>query len=384
VVDNRMTSDRIERVRQEMGRLGVDGLLVGTPMNTAYLSGFVAVTYSRPMMVLIDFQGCRLVIPELEEEHAEARVADGISLHTYSDKDLGGLGGRSTQHLALEVIARLLGEGDVRRLGFESALSYGNFQLLRDAVEGELVPVAGVVEGLRLRKIAAEADRVRQACAVADHGMKIEIDATRPGVSEMEIMAAGDAAMLKLAAEGHPDVVVTVGSRPVSGPNTEIPHSLTGPRRLRAGDVVIHGCGAAVAGYCSEVERTVFIGRPSPEATAAFAAMYRSQRRGFEEIHPGARCCDVDRACRRVLEEAGYGRFILHRTGHGMGLEGHEAPYLSLADETVLEPGMVVSVEPGIYIPGLGGFRHSDTVLVTDAGCEILTGYPRDLEAMIL
>jgi Xaa-Pro aminopeptidase len=148
--------------------------------------------------------------------------------------------------------------------------------------------------------------------------------------------------------------------------------------------VLVTGAAAPVWGYLSELERTMVLGEPTAEQVRFFAHMTAAQEVAFDAIRPGARCADVDRAVRAYYEEHDLMTYWRHHTGHAIGLRYHEGPFLDTGDATPIEPGMVFTVEPGIYVPGLGGFRHSDTVLVTEAGIEQLTYYPRDLEALTI
>jgi Xaa-Pro dipeptidase len=241
-----------------------------------------------------------------------------------------------------------------------------------------------LVEPQRLVKDADELALIRKGCVLAEHGMAVEVDASTVGTAEIAIMAEGNAAMLREAARRFPEDEVSAGSRPVSGEKTVLPHSIPSGRQLRSGDGVIHGTGCAVNGYYSEDERTIFVERASAEQRRLFEVMLRAQEAAIAAIRAGVPCRDVDRAARSVIEDAGLGAAFIHRTGHGIGIDYHELPFFAPGDETALAPGIVMSVEPGIYIPGVGGFRHSDTIVVTEAGCEILTPYPKDLESLIV
>jgi len=152
---------------------------------------------------------------------------------------------------------------------------------------------------------------------------------------------------------------------------------------LKPGDVLVTGAGAGVFGYNSELERTMFVGEPDKEKTKFFNLMMQAQEIAFDNIRPGRKCSEVDAAVREFYEKNGLWDYWRHHTGHAIGLLGHEAPFFDIGDHTIMKPGMVFSVEPGLYVMGLGGFRHSDTVLVTETGMEMLTYYPRDLESMI-
>jgi Xaa-Pro dipeptidase len=182
----------------------------------------------------------------------------------------------------------------------------------------------------------------------------------------------------------HFDYRVGVESRPVSGPKTVLPHSLPSARQLATGDVVIHGTGCTLNGYYGEDERTIFSEQASDAQRRLFDIMQRAAAAARGAIRPGVPCREIDRAARSVIEDAGHGAQFIHRTGHGLGLDFHELPFFAPGDDTELLPGMVMSVEPGIYVEEVGGFRHSDTVVVTGDGCESLTSYPRDVEALVV
>lgn len=376
---------RIDKVMQAVRDAGLDALLVLTPANTYYVSGFRAITYSRPVMVVLGEEPA-LIIPELEFTHAQDR-SQIPRIRTYSDMALGGLAGKSTLQLAADLCVDTLRESGLRgrRVGYEpTGITVDGYAYLSAAWDAPLAPVKGTIERLRMVKEAAELHLVRVGAELADLGMSIEVEASTEGTSEIEIMALGNAAMLVEAARRHPDLNVTAGSRPVSGDKTVLPHSIPSGKRLAPGDVVIHGTGCVTNGYYSEDERTIFVGAPTAEQRRVFDVMLRAQLAAVGAIRPGRPCKDVDHAARVVIEEAGYGAAFIHRTGHGMGIDIHEPPFFAASDDTIIAPGMVMSVEPGIYLPGLGGFRHSDTIFVTEDGCEVVTKYPKTLPEVIV
>jgi Xaa-Pro aminopeptidase len=170
----------------------------------------------------------------------------------------------------------------------------------------------------------------------------------------------------------------------IAGTNTSMPHGMRREGGLRPGDVIITGAGALVGGYHSELERTMIVGEPSAEFRAYFEAMTHIQEVAFAALRPGRTCADAERDISGAIAAMGYADLQRHHTGHGIGLEGHEQPFIDMGDETELRPGMVLSVEPGLYVPGFAGFRHSDTVVITDKGCDALTFYPRDLDNLIV
>lgn len=374
---------RVEQVLRGARDAGVDALIVLAPANTYYISGFRAITYSRPVLVIV-WDEPALIIPELEEAHARERSVIR-HIRTYSDMALGGLTGKSTFQLAIDLTVEVMRELGLRgrRIGFEpTSFTVDAHAYLSEAWGKPLMPVKGVVEQLRTIKDEEELELIRIGAELAEHGMRVEVDGSVPGATEIEIMARGNAAMLELAARRYPDLHITSGSRPVSGEKSVLPHSIPSGRRLGSRDIVIHGTGCVVEGYYSEDERTIFAGAPTPQQERLFEIMVRAQQAAVDAIRPGVRCKEIDRAARSVIDDAGYGAQFTHRTGHGIGIDIHEAPYFSASDEMVLQPGMVMSVEPGIYVEGAGGFRHSDTIVVTRDGRDVLTKFPKNLAAL--
>jgi Xaa-Pro aminopeptidase len=220
-------------------------------------------------------------------------------------------------------------------------------------------------------------------------------DTIEPGRSEIEVSlyatAEGTARLLRELTEmGVEYVGQDNGSIPaigglMAGPATSLPHPLDSNRPMEAGDVIIGWSGGAnFDGYSSELERTLILGTPTAEQRRLFQIMLDAQQVAFDTIRPGIPCSAVDKAVRVYAEEAGATSMLRHHTGHGRGLEGHEAPFFDQGDETILQPGHMLSCEPGFYVPGFAGFRHSDTILVTETGCEVLTNYPRELDDLVI
>ena len=216
---------------------------------------------------------------------------------------------------------------------------------------------------------------------------------TRVGVTETEVSqrASDEATFAMLDAIGEIYRAQSAfssgahaGYRGQIGRNSAIPHALAGNLVFQAGDVLVTGASAPVWGYLSELERTMFVGEPSREQERMFAHMVELQDIAFAAIRPGAACSDVDKAVRAYYDAHDLWPHWRHHTGHAIGLRYHEGPFLDSGDHTEIRPGMVFTVEPGLYSPELGGFRHSDTVLVTEDGIEILTYYPRDLASLVI
>jgi Xaa-Pro aminopeptidase len=253
--------------------------------------------------------------------------------------------------------------------------------------------VTGFVEDLMAIKSAAEIELIRESSKWGNLAHTLLQRYTRPGLTEVDVSqrATNEATLAMLDAIGpvyraqNPFFEgASAGYRGQIGRNAAIPHALTANITFQAGDVLVTGATAPVWGYLSELERTMVIGEPSTEQRRMFEHMVALQEIAFEAIEPGVRCSDVDRAVRAYYDEHDLWDYWKHHVGHAIGLRYHEGPFLDIGDDTEIRPGMVFTVEPGLYAAGLGGFRHSDTVAVTEDGLDFLTYYPRDLESLTL
>jgi Xaa-Pro dipeptidase len=242
-------------------------------------------------------------------------------------------------------------------------------------------------------KSPAEVELVREACVWANLAHRLLQEYMAVGRTEIEtsLMATAEATNIMLktlgrayASHGRGIRNVPVSASFIAGANTALPHGLRSEKGLMPGDAIITGAVANVGGYRSELERTMVVGEPTADFRRFFEAMLVAQGAGFTALRPGRTCAEAEADVVQAIEELGYKEMMRHHTGHGIGLEGHEQPFCDLGDETLIEPGMIFSVEPGLYVPGVAGFRHSDTIVITDDGCEVLTFYPHDLDSLIV
>jgi Xaa-Pro aminopeptidase len=256
-----------------------------------------------------------------------------------------------------------------------------------------VVRVADRIEEQMAIKSAAEVTLIRESVRWGNLAHTLLQRYTRPGVTETEVSArASDEATFAMLdaigaiyrAQSFLEHGASAGYRGQIGRNSAIPHALAGNIAFQSGDVLVTGASAPVWGYLSELERTMVIGEPSADQTRMFGHMKAAQGVAFDAIRPAALCSDVDKAVRGYFAQHDLFSYWRHHTGHAIGLRYHEGPFLDSGDHTEIRPGMVFTVEPGLYAPELGGFRHSDTVLVTEDGIEILTYYPRDLESLTI
>jgi Xaa-Pro aminopeptidase len=239
----------------------------------------------------------------------------------------------------------------------------------------ELVPTVGVVEALRRVKDAEELELMARAARVADESLAVVKSLLLDGPTEAEFGLALDTEMRRRGATG-PSFETIVAS----GPNAAKPHARPTARRVESGELVVLDFGALVSGYCSDMTRTVCVGEPRSAVLARMVEVVAAaQRAGVAAVRPGATGVEVDRACREVIADAGWSDAFLHGTGHGVGLDIHEGPWVGPTSSDTLAPGHVVTVEPGVYLPEHGGVRIEDTVVVTEDGCYPLTHTPKDL-----
>lgn len=268
---------------------------------------------------------------------------------------------------------------DGRRVGFEADfVSVSEMKKLEAACpEGvTLVPVSGVIEGIRLRKDNLELTRLTEAAELAAQalGELVEAGELRPGRTERDVAADLEYRMRKLGAE-RPSFDTIVAS----GPNSAMPHHGAGDREIQRGDLVTIDFGMHRLGFNSDMTRTFAVGEPGELQREIYEVVLRAQKAGVRAATPGTELVEVDKACRDIIEHAGYGEYFVHSTGHGIGLDVHEAPAASKNASGKLEEGMTLTVEPGIYIPGQAGVRIEDTLIITSAAPRVITDYPKEL-----
>jgi Xaa-Pro dipeptidase len=369
---------------------GLSGVVLFDPYYVLYYAGFAFVPTERPIAFVLAGDGTRaLVVPRLELEHARARST--LDRVEHYDEYPG-------EPRAEAVLERVLADqGLAGRIGADQdgypwILGYRG-PTLSDLSGATVVRVVAEIEEQMAIKSPAEVALIRESVRWGNLAHRLLQRYTRSGATETEVSqrASDEATFAMLDAIGEIYSAQSpfgtgahAGYRGQIGRNSAIPHALAGNITFRAGDVLVTGASAPVWGYLSELERTMVVGDPSPEQERLFGHMKAVQEVAFETIRPGARCSDVDKAVRGYFAQHDLFACWRHHTGHAIGLRYHEGPFLDTGDHTEIRPGMVFTVEPGLYAPDLGGFRHSDTVLVTDDGIEILTYYPRDLGSLVI
>ena len=371
---------RLARTREAIAQAGLDGLLIASQYNRRYLTGFTAHDGD-----ITESSGWVLVTPS-----TFGLVAGTFQLSGVEDEIVpSGVQVLSTDKaLPWSVVADAVKADGVRRLGFEKDwLSYDRYARVRDALnqtvgaDAELLPADDLVVMVRAIKDAAEIATMRRAADVADDAFEQLLTEIKVGMTEREIASLLEQHMVELGASGvsFPTIVAC-------GPGGAQPHAVPTDRPVRAGEPLLIDFGCRVDGYCSDTTRTFCIGEPDPKLVELYNIVRRAQDAGFKALADGVRRGrDVDAAARAVIEEAGYGEQYFHSLGHGVGLAIHELPVTAklrvqtpeaeaeMAKREQLEPDTVITNEPGIYIPGWGGVRLEDMVLVGDDGFEIMT-----------
>jgi Xaa-Pro aminopeptidase len=358
---------RLQRARQAAGTAGVDALLISPGSDLRYLLGVGGSSYERLTCLVVPADGSpTLVVPKLERPgYAHVPTDDlGVAIATWVDGD-------DPYELAHRALS-----GRPRRIAVADTMPALHVLGLRaGAPDAEQVLAGPVLRELRMRKDNAELAALRRAGEAIDRVHARMGEWLRAGRTEAEVGADIAAAIV---AEGHDEAAfVVVGS----GPNGASPHHDVSDRVIEQGDVVVVDIGGPVTeGYYSDSTRTYVLGAPSePDVLATYQVLQRAQQAAVDIVRPGVTAQTVDDTARRIITDAGFGDYFIHRTGHGIGLDVHEEPYILAGNTLPLEPGMTFSVEPGIYLPGRWGARIEDIVVVTDHGVASLNNQSHDL-----
>ena len=359
-----MFTDRLERARTQLHAQGIDALLVGPSADLRYLVGYEALPLERLTLLVVPADGePHLITPELEVARAQD---SGASSHVHLRP-----WGETDDPIAL--VTDLVGPGEGASFAVQDRL-WTSFTLqLQDALPGaRWVPGSQVMRELRLIKAEDERALLREVGAAIDRVHAQVPSLLRPGRTERE--AGRDIA--ELIREDHDEVnFVIVGS----GPNGASPHHETGDRVLEEGDAVVVDIGGTRQGYCSDCTRNYVVGSAPDGYEELHAVLEAAQEAAVRAVAPGVPAEAIDAAARDIITEAGYGERFIHRTGHGIGVEEHEEPWIVAGNDQPLQEGMAFSVEPGIYVPDRYGARIEDIVLVTDNGVETLNHRPRGI-----
>ncbi|MBI4655673.1 MAG: aminopeptidase P family protein [Elusimicrobia bacterium] len=338
---------RVKDIQKILKVEKLDAMVVTRPFELGFLTGFHLEGY----MLLISRLDARAYLPKMLLEHFRSKVDFVKAFAPDSIMD--------------EVISTI-NSCKLRKTAFEpetETYPRGVFWRKKGLIERK-----GLTAALRKIKEGAEIEAVRKSCAIASRAFKIMKPRIKPGRTEISICLEIEDIMQSFGAKG-PSFNIIIGS----GPNSALPHHETSARTVKNNEPVLVDFGCLCDFYCSDITRAFFIGRPPAEYLKIYSIVKKAQEKAVARVRSGVRAKDIDKTARDCISDAGYGQYFIHGTGHGIGLEIHEAPSLNSKSEDILKEGMTVTVEPGIYLPGKFGVRIEDSVLVKKTGCEILT-----------
>jgi Xaa-Pro dipeptidase len=360
---------RIERLAASLPAHELEAVVLLPGPNLLYTTGLSFHLMGRPTMAVITTDTPpALIVPELERTKAEGSEI-GTRVYTYGE-DL------ESRRVAFAAAAAALGLGR-RRVGVEPLrMRWLEERLLEEAAPGiRMASAEAALEPMRAQKSAEEVGAIQRAVAVAQQALEATLPAVRLGMTELELASELTLQILRAGSQTDLPFLPIVAS----GPNTALPHAVPTARPLQDGDLLILDWGATVDGYISDLTRTFALGRAGPDWGRIHAVVVDANAAGRAAAGPGVACQTVDAAARAVIEAAGHGAAFLHRTGHGIGLEAHEAPYIRADNPARLSAGNTFTVEPGIYLAGRGGVRVEDNVVITAEGATTLSTLPREL-----
>ena len=358
-------SQRVDALIELMQGEGLDLVLLFDRDNIRYFTGFRLNRVVSSMLAISPTEGVTYIVAKLDLNRAKRDC--WIEQIIPFPEDTPNY---------LDVLHSLISPA-IRSIGTEKdTITLAQADYLKNVAgdNRELVDVRPLTAKLRVIKSSREIENLRQAADIASRAMEQVQGAVRSGMREAELSTWAEYLMAKGGAEGS-------SFEPffMSGENAWLPQRISSQKMLRDGELALLDMGAIYDGYCSDTTRTFGLGKLSPQQIEIFHVAREAQQAAIDSVRPGMIASDVDAAARTVIEDAGYGEFFPHLTGHGVGLSSHEAPIIDRGVEMVLQPGMVVTMEPGIYVPGVGAARVEDMVVVTDSGCELLTSAPRGL-----
>jgi Xaa-Pro aminopeptidase len=368
----------------------LEGIVLFDNNYIQYYSGFAFIPTERPIALVITNAGERILfVPALEKHHAESHATIN-SVVTYTEYP-------DHTHPMNKLRDLLHSRGLVNMVGadlpgYPWVFGYRGSGL-KDIIRSDPVLIPEFIEDQMMLKSESEINLIRESVKWGHLAHTLLQKYTQAGKTESEVSmrASMEATLAMYDAIGPIYRSQSVSSSPCSagyrgqiGRNSYIPHALANNIRFKSGDLLVSGAGAIIWGYHSELERTMIIDKPNDKQKYYFSMMCTLQELALNSMRPGVLCSEIDYKVRKYYEDHDLMPFWKHHVGHAIGLRYHEGPFLDIGEDTIMQPGMVFTVEPGIYVPGIGGFRHSDTVLITENGVEELTYYPKDIDYLIL
>jgi len=367
-----MTHSRFDKLNASLQTSDLDAVILNPGPTLTYLSGLNFHLMERPVVLLYaKDQDPAIVLPELELQKV-ASLPYKVQVFSYPENPLEW---NSAFRKAVQALG--LTQSGGKRIGVEPRqLRLLEFRHVKaGAPEADYPDASHILSDMRLRKDKAEVDAMRQAVRIAQNALEATIPFIKVGMTEKEVSSELVVQLLKNGSDPEMPFSPIVSG----GPNAANPHASPAERKLQTGDLLVVDWGAAHAGYISDLTRTFAVGPVDAEYEQIHKIVQEANAAGRAAGKPGAACADVDKAARAVIEKAGYGAYFTHRTGHGIGMEGHEEPYMRGDNMQLLEPGMAYTVEPGIYLPGRNGVRIEDNVVITETGADVLSDMPREI-----
>jgi Xaa-Pro dipeptidase len=359
---------RLKRLSEQLKLYGLDYLALVPGANLFYFTGLKMWLSERPTVAFFPVHGRpTIVLPKLEAPRIKEVLPYSADLYPYTDEE---------GHEA----AFLRAGSDLEFSGKTVGVEYLNMRVLELRRIEQIAPDCRVqaseflLPELRMIKDETEVAHMREAVRITEAALQATVEKVKPGQTELEIQSTLHIEMLRAGAEG-----MSFGSIVASGPRTASPHTSASSRVLQRGDLLLFDCGVTYRGYAADITRTFATGELDPELATIYEVVKRANAAACQFAGPDNRAEEVDQVARQVIEQAGYGPYFTHRTGHGLGLEVHEPPYIVNGNDMVLRPGMTFTIEPGIYLPGKGGIRIEDDVVITEEGSASLTTFSRDL-----
>ncbi|WP_274651767.1 M24 family metallopeptidase [Paenibacillus humicola] len=352
-----MANVRVAGVKEKLASLQIDGLLVTNPVNRRYLSGFTGTSG-----YLLISGGGNWLLTDFRYMTQASDQASGFTVVKHGTR-------------MIDSVKELAASAGIKKLGFEQEhVVFADYAAWKTALDGvELVPVSGIVEQLRVIKDTTELAIMRDAAALADETFRHILGFIQPGVRETDVALEMETYMRARGASSTSFQTIVA-----SGERSALPHGVASDKVIGKGELVTLDFGAYFGGYCSDLTRTVMVGAPSDRHKEIYDIVLEAQLTALAGIKPGMTGREADALARDVIVKYGYGEQFGHSTGHGLGIEIHEEPRLSANSDQSLEPGMTVTVEPGIYIPGFGGVRIEDDIVITPDGNALLTSSPKE------
>jgi Xaa-Pro aminopeptidase len=356
--------ERVEKLLKIMKEKEVDGFLVSSEANVTYLSGFTGDS----SYLVVSPKGCAFFTDGRYTEQAENQCHEGIEVLKWLENKRNDV--KSYNH-AVKAFG-------IKRLAFEATeIPYSTYELLSKGLsEVELVPLKGIIEEIRMIKDNKEIESLRTACEISDRALALTIPYIKPGVTEMDIVARLEYNLKSNGAEG-----LSFDTMVLSGAKTSLLHGHADSKQIENGDYILFDFGALYKGYHADMSRTFVLGNASDKQREVYKIIQKAQMEGIKSLRPGISGQVPDQRVREVIPQE-YIDYYYPGLGHGVGLQIHENPNLSHDSTFTLEKNVVLTVEPGIYIPGWGGLRIEDTVLITEDSYEILNKFPRDLTVL--